>query len=71
MQSIELITNPDPSKNYVEIDPDFEGVILVKKSKISVIPYSEFSEEFKAMNEIINHGVEIKKTNGETLQQQS
>ncbi len=67
MQNIELITNPDPNKTYVEIEPDFEGVILVKKLKISIIPYSEFSEEFKAMNEIITHGVEIKKKNGETV----
>lgn len=44
--NIELSTT-DPSKTYIELDPDFEGVIVVKKGKILTIPKAEFDEEFK------------------------
>ena len=66
----ELLTT-DPNKIYIEVELNFEGVIVVKLKegiqKILTIPKSEFEEEFKDMNEILTHGVEIKKTNGETV----
>lgn len=48
---MDQVTNLNPNKIYIELEPSFEGLILIKKNKdgrdvMISIPKSEFSHEF-------------------------